>query len=197
MGCDKAWLEVEGKPLIARVLAAARPVADRLVIVINGSSPNLQAYRALAQHWDAELRADIHTGHGSGLGPLAGIEASLLGCRDDEAAMILACDLPYVSSEFLGVLRRRHEEEQPSITVPVDQNGRLQPLAAIYSRSCLRTVEEQLAGGRLRVDLLFDLVPTHRLFSREYGHLAGADRFFLNLNTPDDLERASGSNRVP
>ncbi|MEO6725347.1 MAG: molybdenum cofactor guanylyltransferase [Blastocatellia bacterium] len=184
MGADKAWLEVNGRPMIEHVLAAAEPVAASLSIIISGDNPNEARYRQLADKRGALLLDDLHV-H---LGPLGGIHTALKNCEADDAALILACDLPFLTSEFLALLCQKHESNASQITVPLDAEGRLQPLAAIYDRACLPAVEEQLAAGQLRVDRLFDVVPTTRIAYSDFAHLPSAARFFFNLNSPEDLK---------
>ncbi|MEP7273337.1 MAG: molybdenum cofactor guanylyltransferase [Acidobacteriota bacterium] len=190
MGRDKALIELRGKPLIEYVLAAAKPVADRLLIVTNESTATPEAYQRLAARWGADLRFDIQ----SGCGPLGGIETSLLACEPDESALVLACDLPFLSAEFLGILQRRHQESGAVITVPLSRDLRVQPLVAIYTPRCLPAVKTRIERGLLRVDLLFDEVPTCRVQYQEYRHVTGSERLFVNLNTAVDLQLASADN---
>jgi molybdopterin-guanine dinucleotide biosynthesis protein A len=71
--------------------------------------------------------------------------------------------------------------------VPIDQNGRLQPLLAIYSKECLSRIEEQLDENLLRVDLLFDVIPTHYVVPADYAEVENADHLFTNVNEPADM----------
>ena len=188
MGCDKAWLPLGRRPLIEHVLAAAKPVVDRLVIVIDLRSPQAERYQDLAAIWGAEVRPDLYPGSG----PLGGIETALTGRSSEESALILACDLPYLSSELLALLRSRHEQGGAAVTVPVDRNGRLQPLVAAYSEACREPIADMIAEGLLRVDLLYRRVPTLRIAAAEYEDLAGSEEFFTNLNTLDEYRQAAG-----
>lgn len=184
MGRDKAWIEINGQPLIEHVIAVAEPVAASLSIIISADNPNAEQYAGLAEEHGARLLDDLH----DHLGPLGGIHTALKNCDADNAALILACDLPFLTSEFLALLCRKHQISETQITVPLDAVGRLQPLAAIYDQACLAAVEEQLAAGRLRVDRLFDLVLTARIAFSDFAHLPGAQQFFLNLNSPEDVK---------
>lgn len=183
MGTDKAWIEINGQPLIEHVIAAVEPVAAGLSVIISADNPNAKGYARLAQEHGARLLFDLH----DHLGPLGGIHTALKSCDAGEAALILACDLPFLASEFLALLCQKHQNSEAQITVPMDAEGRLQPLVAIYSQDCLAAVEEQLAAGRLRVDRLFDLVLTARIAFSDFAHLPGAPQFFLNLNSPEDM----------
>jgi molybdopterin-guanine dinucleotide biosynthesis protein A len=183
MGQDKAWLTVNGQPLISRALAAVRPIADRLLIVINPASLNQHDYITLSRSEGAELIYDLR--HDSG--PLAGIHTALTATGEAESVLVAACDLPFVTTEFLEFLTQEHARGGRKITVPLDPDGRLQPMLAIYSAECLPQIEDHLSRGILRVDKLFELIPTHRILPAAYEHLKDARRIFVNINTPADL----------
>jgi molybdopterin-guanine dinucleotide biosynthesis protein A len=192
MGTDKAWLELAGRPLIEHVLAAARPLADRLAVVISRDSSQLDKYAQLARQWRATLLYDLHDHRG----PLGGIHTSLLHAQPDEKTLVLACDLPFVTTDFFNLLREvdRQETAQAAphgLTTPVDEAGRVQMLAGIYGAACLPQVEQMLAEDVLRLDRLCARVRTRRVEFAEYAHLPGAEKFLRNLNTPEDVLDAS------
>ena len=186
MGEDKSWLILDGRPMIGRALAAARPVANRLAIVINAANPQAARYRQFAAEREAEIVHDLHEHRG----PLGGIHTALTLCAAGEPALVLACDLPFITAELLGLLRRIHEGGQDALTIPLDATGRPQPLAAVYASACLGPVAEMLAAGDLKVEILCSRVPTRRIAFAEVAHLSGAGRFFLNVNTPEDYRAA-------
>src|SRR5215813_14654127 len=73
MNRDKAWLEIDGAPMIERVIAAARPAVDRLGIIVNAANPQIERYEKLAESRDAILIFDLH----EHLGPLGVIHTAL------------------------------------------------------------------------------------------------------------------------
>lgn len=182
MGTDKAWLEINGRQMIEHVLAAAEPVTASLSIVINSANPNAERYRELAEKWNARLLYDLHDHKG----PLGGIHTALKACGENEAAFILACDLPFLTTEFLNFLCQKHLGGNASITVPVDQDNRLQPLVAIYDQDCLSAVEKLIASDQLRVDRLFDQVPTQFINFGEITKFSAALSLFSNINSLED-----------
>ncbi|HKQ78473.1 MAG TPA: molybdenum cofactor guanylyltransferase [Blastocatellia bacterium] len=192
MNRDKAWLEIEGAPMIERVIAAARPAVDRLGVIVNAANPQIERYKKLAESHDAMLIFDLH----EHLGPLGGIHTALSHCGANESALILACDLPFTTTEFMSFLCDLHRDDIPhsafriphSITVPLDQSNRLQPLAAIYDHSLEGTVGRMLGENELKVDLLYSRVSTRRVGFSEFAHLPGAERFFVNVNTPEEYQ---------
>ncbi len=188
MGRDKAWLPLEGRPLIERVMAAAQPVVNNLNLVINAANQRSAGYQQLAEAHGARLLFDRHEHRG----PLGGIHTALAQCQPGESALILACDLPFITTDFLALLGAIHQSTDPpsSVTVPLDQANRPQPLAAIYAHSCLTAIEQMLAADELKVDRLYALVPVRRVGFEEFAHLPKAERFFTNLNTPEEYRAA-------
>jgi molybdopterin-guanine dinucleotide biosynthesis protein A len=194
MNQDKAWLEIERAPMIGRVAIALKPVVGRLGIVVNDANPQLERYREFAASCGAILIPDLRDHRG----PLGGIYSALTHCARGEAALILACDLPFITTEFLSFLGgvHRRSNSQPlsrtigansqSVTVPLDSSNRLQPLAAIYDRSALAPVEQMLAANELKVDRLYSRVATRQVGFGEFARLSGAEKFFLNINTPEE-----------
>jgi molybdopterin-guanine dinucleotide biosynthesis protein A len=187
MGTDKAWLEISGRTMIEHVLAAATPVAaSPCSIIIYPANPNAERYASLAGQWNMQLLHDLHDHQG----PLGGIHTALKACAANDSALILACDLPFLTAEFLGFLCQEHQIRAPQVTVPLGEDGRLQPLAAVYDQSCLAVVEERLTLRELKVDRLFNFVRTERIAFQEFAHLPGARKFFLNINTMEDWLKA-------
>jgi molybdopterin-guanine dinucleotide biosynthesis protein A len=195
MNRDKAWLEIDGVTMIERALAAAGRVAGRLGIIVNAANPQIERYEKLAGSCGAKLILDLH----EHLGPLGGIHTALAHCAEGESALILACDLPFITPEFLSFLRDiHHSPTPPDVTVTLDQSNRLQPLAAIYDPSAgaagalEATVAQMLAANELKVDLLYSRVSTRRVHFAEFAHLPGAESFFINVNTPEEYRSALG-----
>ena len=194
MKLDKAWLEIDGAPMIERAVAAAKPVTGRLGIIVNAANPQVERYERLAVSCDARLIFDMH----EHLGPLGGIHTALKHCGDGELALILACDLPFITAEFLSFLCEIHQTAiphspfpaPPDVTVPLDRSDRLQPLAAIYDQSLEAVVRQMLAANEFKVDLLHSRVSTRRVGFDEFAHLRDAERFFINVNTPEEYQAA-------
>jgi molybdopterin-guanine dinucleotide biosynthesis protein A len=187
MNKDKAWLEFEGVPMIELALAAAGGAVDHLGIIVNVANPQVERYEKLAEAWGAKLIFDLH----EHLGPLGGIHTALTHCELSESAFILACDLPFITIEFLSFLRNLHQTGNPqSVTVPLDQSNRLQPLAAIYDRSLKAVVGQMLAADELKVDQLYSRASTRRVPFATFSLLRDAERFFINVNTPEEYREA-------
>ena len=190
MGEDKAWLTIDDKSMIEWVLEAASPLVDGLCLCVGDRDRVDDRYARLSEKWNAALLIDVEPD----FGPLSGILAALRQFHraEDGRILVLACDLPFIRTSFLDLIRQIHETEGSVITVPLDPSDRPQPLASIYDVSCLNVAEEHFAMRRLRVDLLFDRVPTRRIGYHEYSHLSGAEWFLSNINSPEDVESSRG-----
>jgi molybdenum cofactor guanylyltransferase len=186
MGQDKAWLEIEGVPMIERGLAAMQPVIEQISIVINSNNQNYKKYKELAGKWGVEIIDDLHEHRG----PLGGIDTALAYCLAHESALILACDLPFITPAFLSFLCQKHlEDKRREVTVPLDQENRLQPLSAIYHRRCRRPIKQMLDNDNLKVDQLYSRVRVQQVNFAEFAHFPQAERIFNNVNTLEEYER--------
>ncbi len=154
MGADKARLELAGRSLGGRAIAALGARLERVVVVS----------RRLGDHPDlgAPEIADRLPGHG----PLGGLHAALEHAAG-RPVFALACDLPAVGPELISYLL---ELALPTVTtgdaaravVPA-LGGRLQPLCGVYSPGCKPEIERRLAGGERRVLGLIEAIDAVRV----------------------------------
>src|SRR5690349_8915910 len=144
MGRDKAWLELDGVAMIERVIAALRPVTGRVTIIAN---------RPEYTRLNLAVIADIH----KGVGPLEAIRTALANARQSRVVLV-GCDLPFVTPELFTRLLELAGDAQA--VVPMDGEGRLEPLCAVYSTAALTAVTELIMAGERKVSGLFDRVPT-------------------------------------
>jgi len=107
-----------------------------------------------------------------------------------EWIILLAVDLPFVSKELLDLLLSRCTTDVDTV-IPIQPDGRRQPLCALYRRdTCRDAVGDALSGDDLSFHALFAKVRVAEVQHDAYRHLGGSEHFFLNINTPDDLELA-------
>lgn len=176
MGTDKARLSLGGRTFVARIAEALRAVATEISLV--GARPDGGAL-------DLPVVADVHRDCGA----LGGLHAALSACRAPWAA-IVSCDLPFVTGELFARLADLRTPEADAVA-PLQPDGRPQPLCAIYSPArCLRRVERLLRAGERRPRVLLQEARTRWVEPAELADLRDAGLFFLNVNTPEDYERA-------
>lgn len=173
MGTDKARLRLGALSFTEKIAAALDTISATVRIVGGQEASGV---------W--EVVPDTHMEWGA----LGGLHAALKACRTEWAAVV-ACDLPFVTGQLFARLASLRENF--AAVVPVQADGRVQPLCALYRREpCLRHVEELIAGGERRPRALLERVEARRVFPAELADLEAADLFFINVNTPEDYAHA-------
>jgi molybdopterin-guanine dinucleotide biosynthesis protein A len=68
--------------------------------------------------------------------------------------------------------------------------GKVEPLHAVYSKSCLPSIEQLLRGKTLAIAQLFSMVKTRYVDKEEIRQYDPECLSVFNVNTNEDLERA-------
>jgi molybdopterin-guanine dinucleotide biosynthesis protein A len=174
-GRNKAIEIFEGERLIERQVRALRSLFPEVMIVSN--TPEL--YLDL----NVTTVADVVPGRG----PLGGIYTGLLFAQGD-SIFVTACDMPFLQ---LPVIRRM-VDLFPGHDVVVPRLGEyLEPLHGIYSPRCLPHIKRMLDREDLQVIRFFPSLKVAYLHEEEIRRLDPAGLSFFNINTPEDLERAT------
>jgi molybdenum cofactor guanylyltransferase len=183
MGADKAWIKVDGTPLLERVLRAVRPL-DLPVHIIANSDQDYSSFGVPVLH-------DSHPDQG----PLGGLYTALTGTSQD-ALLLLACDLPFLDTAFLAfLLEQAHLEfaqSHPALA-PRDAHGP-QPLCAVYHRSLLPAVAGALTAKRLSLRALLRQANAAYLDPPAWERFDPQGRLLANLNTPEEYDRVQAQN---
>lgn len=164
-GVDKAVLDVGGATMLDRVLAAAAPNVDELVIV----GPPRPTSRAGVRFTLEDL---------PGRGPVPAVRAGLALAPDADTVVVLAVDLPLLRDADVATLFSGLAGADAAAAA--DHRGRPNPLLAAYRADLLRTTADRLGPGTAAAQLL----PADTVVV-DLGEAAT-----LNVNRPDDLERA-------
>jgi molybdenum cofactor guanylyltransferase len=173
MGTDKAFVDYDGRILLARALELAHSVASDVRIV--GGREKFAGFAPVVE--------DVFRG----CGPLGGIHAALKSSLTD-LNLMLAVDTPFVPFAFLQYLVSQARSAPEAVVVVPRGDGGWQPLCAVYRREFAGAAENALRDGRNRIDRLFDVVRT-RVVEQEGLEGAGfSPAIFRNLNTPEELE---------
>ena len=171
MGRDKARLILQGRSFVERIHEALHAIAERVNTVGAKGVDSTAGLRNVP---------DVYMAWGA----LGGLHAALSACSAEWAAVV-ACDLPFVTGDLL--MRLKALSEDFDAVVPVQQDGRLQPLCALYrTRPCRERARELIEEGERRPRALVEAVRVRRVAWEELADLAGAQLFFMNVNTPED-----------
>ena len=173
MGRDKALLEIGGKPLIRSAVNLLKTLTDQVVIL----GPE--------EHYDF-LGVPVFPDLVPSRGPLSAIYTGLE--RSGTAVnLFLACDMPLMEGAFLKLLVERAPLAD-AVLLRLD-DGSLEPLCAVYNRSCLPTVQANYENRRFKLSDLFPELRTHYLAETDLHRMGLDRRIFTNLNDPGDLEQ--------
>ena len=180
MGQDKAQLRLGPETMVERLAARLSPVTSSVTLV---GSPQAYVGHPLPTVPDVYEK----------WGALGGIHAALSTAKTDWS-VVVACDLPFVTPDLFERLKS-FAGESPSKSidaiVPLQPDGRPQPVCALYRREiCLPEIERLVSAGEHTPRALLANVRTRYVQFPELGDLPRAENFFLNLNTPEDFERA-------
>jgi molybdopterin-guanine dinucleotide biosynthesis protein A len=178
MGMDKGLLEIDGVPLIvrtARLVDGVDRMASAATVVGRPETYQRIGLRATADGWP-------------GCGPLGGI-ATALRASETEWNLIVACDLPYLTCEWLQFLTRRARESVADAVVPMSEHG-AEPLCAMYHSRCEPAIRGALAQGTRKVTEGLVRVRLEYLEPTEWKCFDSDGLLFKNMNTPADYEEA-------
>jgi len=128
-----------------------------------------------------------------GIGPLMGLYSGLSAIHTTHA-LVVAVDLPYVQPALLSFLI---SQPLPSDTLRVPLVHTIpQVLLAIYPRSILPLVKEQLLQGRRDVRCLLQIAPVQFIEESQLLKIDPHLRSFVNVNTPEELQYVQQSGPV-
>ena len=184
MGRDKALLEFGGIPLIIRAAQLLEPLVGR---------PTIIAPAGRYQEFGLRTVPDDD----SGFGPLGGI-ATALRISASPWNLVVGCDLPYLTAEWLGFLIGRAAASTADATLPENARG-LEPLCAMYHKRAEAAIRAALERGVRKVTDGLAALTVLTLAPSEWKEFDSEGRLFKNINTVADYEEsraASGNERV-
>jgi molybdopterin-guanine dinucleotide biosynthesis protein A len=166
MGRDKATMEVDGEALGARAARVLQAVCDPVIEV----GPGVTSLRA--------VREDP-----PGAGPLAALLAGAAALGTSGPVMLLACDLPFVTTQLLHALA--HWPGDGTVVPVVD--GRVQYACARYGPAALDEALASLRSGGRALRSAAD-ADCRYLNESDWAEFATV-KTFADVDTPDDLRR--------
>jgi molybdopterin-guanine dinucleotide biosynthesis protein A len=98
---------------------------------------------------------------------------------------VLAVDLPAISPALIGLIAQHGLASNAAAVVP-RAGGRLQPLAAVWRRSCLGAAQRRVAAGQLSLHGLAEEVGAEILDESQWRAIDPSGVAFANLNTLEE-----------
>lgn len=119
-------------------------------------------------------------------GPLVGIFTGLSASRT-AYNLVVAGDMPFLDRGLLGYLVQIAGGFD--VVVPRLKNM-VEPLHAVYARTCLTPIEGMIQSGDLSVRRLLEMVRVRYVDDDEIARFDPEHLSFFNVNTRADLQRA-------
>lgn len=176
MGRDKAFVELAGKPLIEHVIERSADLGQAEAILV-ANKP------AQFAHLGLPMYRDILPDKGS----LGGIYTALAQAQNPDV-LVLACDMPFVNTDLLRFMAAQINDETDIVVPTVDDYP--QGLHAIYKKTCIEPIAEQLAADRLKIIRFYEQMRVRYLDESDYAAFDPRGRSFANINTPEELAKA-------
>lgn len=180
-GRNKAFLQIGGVRLIEHIAEEMKRVFTRVILVTN-------------QERDFEyLKLPMVEDLIKGLGPIGGIYTGLRSISE-QAGFFVACDMPLLHNDLIRYMVEvidNHAAVVPSVGEWVE------PLYALYARSCLGPIKGLIDEKRYQVRLFYDLVPVRYVREDEIRLFCPPDEAFLNINTPEEFARIQSLVKAP
>ena len=166
MGRDKALLPADGGTLVEHVAGCVRQAAGNVTLI---GPPEKYSFLGLPVAADAV----------PGLGPLSGV-CTALRITHADWNLIVACDMPRLTPEFLSSLLDAAEAAGQDCLAPGTARG-VEPLCAVYHRRALAAAEWAIGHKLLKMQ---DFV--RRIGVREWPVQDAG--LFENVNTLEQWE---------
>ncbi len=175
MGRDKALLELDGVPMILRTARLVESVAGGATVVGPPENYERLGLRALRDDWP-------------GAGPLGGIATAL---RATERAwnLVVACDLPYLTRDWLEFLIARAQKSSANAVLPMNHGG-AEPLSAMYAKSGEAAVWLALDRGVRKVTDGLAHLNAEYVEPGEWKRFDSEGLLLKNMNSPSDYKEA-------
>jgi molybdopterin-guanine dinucleotide biosynthesis protein A len=171
-GKNKALVEIDGVPLIKRVMRVMEPIFFPSVVLIT-NTPKTYAF----------LNVPMFEDRIKGLGPLGGILTGLKVISEN-AGFFVACDMPFLNSGLIRYLASvRHGFD---VVVPTF-SGKFEALHALYTKSCLKEIEKLIDDGIYQTIQLFQSVHVRFVAENEIRRFDPELSSFSNINKPEEL----------
>jgi molybdopterin-guanine dinucleotide biosynthesis protein A len=180
-GQDKALVKLGDEVMLARMCRIVSEVTGSAIIIADRQRP-YAGFGAL-------VIEDLWPGEG----PLGGIVTALLATQKAPPHcawnLIVSCDMPFLTSEFLAYLVARASASAAQAVVPESTHGR-EPLCTCWHTAAAAELQAAFEGGMRRVNDALKLLNAEVLDESHWKRFDSAGRLFWNMNTPADHAEA-------
>jgi molybdopterin-guanine dinucleotide biosynthesis protein A len=172
-GKNKAFLKIGSVRLIDSILQEMKTIFTHVILITNE--------KIKYEYLEIPMFEDLV----KGFGPLGGIYTGLMSIPD-QAGFFVACDMPRINRQlvrYMVDIKGNHRAVVPSVA------DNIEPLHAIYFRSCLKPIRHLIDSNRCQVRLFYDSIPVRYVKEDEIRKFCCPSKAFLNINTPDEFAK--------
>lgn len=180
-GANKAFMQIGSKRILDHIYDVFSELFEEIILVTNDPSKYLG--------WDLKIVTDIYPARSS----LTGIQAGLFYATGSHA-FITACDTPFLKKELIETIICA-VEPQIDIIIPETSAG-IEPLFAVYSKKCLKQIENQLQKQEFKIQKFFNKVRVRTISENELRAKDPELTSLFNVNNPSSLEKAKEIKQV-
>lgn len=182
----KAAAELNGTPFVRRIYNTLTTVSGhKPVIAINTAEQQPLIHDALGGDTDPTFIVDKP----SLQGPVAGLYSALSVIKTPWL-FVTGCDMPQLSADAIRWLSRQFDEKSDvSALIPVNQDGRYEPLHAFYRCDALAAIQRALAPDMSLKALVESLDKTRSVPIADAPSGVNLDASTVNVNTQTELRR--------
>ncbi|SJZ92771.1 molybdenum cofactor guanylyltransferase [Trichlorobacter thiogenes] len=169
MGQDKAFLLIEGLPVIERIIRTMQGCFKDLLLV--GDRPER------FESYGLPVVPDLYPGSS-----LGGLYTGLQHAGTDRI-FVTSCDIPFSNPELIRFICT--DTNPYDAVIPATEGG-LEPLFALYHKSCLPAMQTALEAGNFRITAVLQQLQIKTIAPEQLRQLDADGRALLNINTPDE-----------
>jgi len=163
----------------------------RMIDLMRGVTEEVKVVAAPGKY--AEFGVTIVEDRWPGEGPLGGIVTALLHSQDDQPDcvwnLILSCDMPFLTPDWMTFLAKRAAESAAQVVLPHSLQGP-EPLCAAWRTDARAAIQDQFEKGVRKVTAAIGKLQSEVLDERDWKRFDSAGRLFWNMNTAADYEEA-------
>lgn len=179
-GSDKALAKIGGKILLQHMCQLVESVAGNARIVAPAGRYAEYAGGLVEDRWPGE-------------GPLGGITSALSATASESPGihwnLMVSCDMPFLSREWLEHLKVRALASAAELVVPQSEHG-LEPLCACWRTAAVDALQVAFDNGTRKVTEAMKHLSMEILDETHWKRFDSAGRLFWNMNTPLDYQEA-------
>jgi molybdopterin-guanine dinucleotide biosynthesis protein A len=172
--------EFAGQTMLVRTARVLSEATLLVKIVSSTAKSNDESFETVPDLWPGE-------------GPLGGILTALLDTKkengEDAVALVVSCDMPFLSADWLRFLAQRASRTGAEAIVPRSHQG-WEPLCACWRASAAEIVLPSFEAGTRKVTDALNALHVEVLDERDWKRFDTNERLFWNMNTQADYEEA-------